>query len=465
MTRRPLLLLPILWALIAPTTGSAQQSPVDADALKASIDKGLTYLKGLQQPDGSFELPPADTLETSFKLGYSSLATLTLLKCGVPPNDPSIQRAFQHLYTLELRRTYSVSLLILCIEARYAPPAKLLEGKKAKAYVTVARKVFRKKANKADLGKLQECVNWLLSRRSTHHPGTWRYPSKGEAVDQDNSNTQYAMLALKGARRLGANVPLSAFEQVADFFIAQQDATGPEVPWFPVPAADGPILEMASVEQRKKSERKLKKAADKKAATRERKGKPIEERQSMHARGWSYEPRKIEGPQPTTRDGPHPERAVATQRSSGSMTASGVAALCIAKSELENSKGSWRPRQDTVNTAIRDGCAWLAKFWSPTANPSSGGPKKTVGWKYYYLYSCERAGVLAGTYRFGSHDWWEEGAAHLITQQKTEGSWPDTKGISRLGRTAFALLFLSRATIPLLPLPPKRVMTGSTRKL
>ena len=41
-----------------------------------------------------------------------------------------------------------------------------------------------------------------------------------------------------------------------------------------------------------------------------------------------------------------------------------------------------------------------------------------------------------------------------------EGSWPDTKGISRLGRTCFALLFLKRATIPLLPLPPKRVMTG-----
>ena len=119
-----------------------------------------------------------------------------------------------------------------------------------------------------------------------------------------------------------------------------------------------------------------------------------------------------------------------------------------------------------MNQAIRDGCAWLAKYFSPTANPSTGtaGQTKTTGWKYYYLSSCERAGVLAGTYRFGTHDRWEEGAAHLIEQQQAEGSWPDATGMSRLGRTSFALLFLKRATIPLVPLPPKRVMTGGGKK-
>lgn len=456
-------LLPLLCA-VALTTPAAAQDAVDKKKLDAAIDTGLKYLKGLQQPDGSFKLPPVktDTLETTFKMGFSSLATLTLLKCGVPPGDKSIERAFQHLYTLPLRRTYSVSLLILCIEARYAPPQKLLApGKKAKSYVRVAQKFFRGKARKADRVKLQECVNYLLTNRSKKHDGLWRYPSTAE-VDQDNSNTQYALLAMKGARRLGARIPIDVFEKVADFFVAQQDATGAKVPWFGVPAADGPIAEMLTLEKRRKLLEKHKEEEEKRGTrVRKRGGKEIQESRGMFARGWSYEPRKVEdAKRGASREGPVPTRTVATQRSTGSMTASGVAALCIAKSELELSKRSWLGRRDQVNTAIRDGCAWLAKYWNPTANPCSG-PKPTVGWKYYYLYSCERAGVLAGTYRFGQRDWWEEGAAHLIKEQRKEGSWPDTKGISRLGRTCFALLFLKRATIPLVPLPPKRVMTGS----
>jgi hypothetical protein len=448
---------------------------IDRAQLEACIDKGLTWLKATQQADGSFQIPPgADTLESTFHMGYSGLATLTLLKCGVPPDDPSIQKAFAHLYTLPLRRTYSVSILILCIEARYAPPKKLVLDKKDKGYTTVARKFFRKVVRTPDLAKLRECVQWLITKRcKTYGGAAWRYPSTAE-VDQDNSNTQYAMLALKGARRLGVGVPLEVFEKVADFLVSQQDATGPLVPWFPVPAADGPIAEMLSADQRRKLERKLKKAAEKaaekaeKKATRERKraktgeGKDTTtESRKMNARGWSYEPRTVEkGPPPKDRTGPVPDRSVATQRSSGSMTCSGIAALCIAKSELENSDRAWRKRATAINQSIRDGCAWMALYFLPTDNPSSG-PKRTVGWKYYYLYSVERAGVLAGTYRFGPRDWWDEGAAHLLSQQEPAGTWPDTKGISRLARTCFALLFLKRATIPLLPLPPKRVMTGA----
>lgn len=460
--RSRLMLAPLVGALLFSATPVRARDAVDKQKLEAAIAKGLKYLRGLQQPDGNFAIPtaPAGNLETTFKMGYTALATLTLLKCGTPPNDPSIEKAFRQLYALKLRRTYSVSLLILCIEARYAPPKKTLDKSK-KRYTSVARKFFRARARKVDRAKLQECVNWLVTRRSKHHAGAgWRYPSTAD-VDQDNSNTQYAMLAMKGARRLGAKVPLEVFEKVADFFVAQQDATGPEVPWFAVPAADGPIHEMVPIEKRRKLLEKHKKKLER-ARTKERKqgGERLRERRRLFARGWSYEPRKVEGRPPPKREGPVPARSTPVQRSTGSMTSSGVAALCIAKSELEAHKRSWSRRREAVNTAIRDGCAWLAKYWNPKANPVSLGKTRTVGWKYYYLYSCERAGVLAGTYRFGPRDWWEEGAAHLLTQQRAEGSWPDTKGVSRLSRTCFALLFLKRATIPLVPLPPKRVMTG-----
>lgn len=453
----PLLLF--VTVLLAAPAARAQDA-IDADALRQAIERGKTWLQGLQQPDGSFKLPPAnETLETNFPLGYCSLATLTLLKCGVEPDDPAIERAFQHMYSLPLRKTYEVSMLILAIEARFQPPEDQVDEKKS--YTTVARRFFGRQARPIDRQKLQECVQWLVAHRSKQFDGAgWRYP-QGE-IDQDNSNTQYAMLALKSARRLGADVPLDLFAKVADFFVAQQDATGPEVPWFAVPAADGPIAEMMSLDERRKAEREWareRERAAERGGTRQREreiGETVE-RARMFARGWSYEPREVKDP-PASREGPTPPQT-GTRVSTGSMTCSGVAALVIAKSELENNRGLWRPRQAAVEAAIRDGVAWLAKHFSPTDNPrADGGP---TGWKYYYLYSVERAGVLAGTYRFGSHDWWEEGAAHILTQQEPEGTWPDAKGLSRLSRTCFALLFLKRGTIPLMPLPPKRVMTGA----
>ena len=434
--------------LVAP---AAAQDAVDQDALEASIDKGLTWLRGLQQADGSFGLPPGtDTLETGFPMGYSALATLTLLKCGVAPDDPAIARAFDHLYSLPARKTYSVSMLLLAIEARFAPPPEDVDEKKG--YGTSARRRFGRGARKVDKAKVAELVGWLLAHRSKQFSGGWRYP-QGE-IDQDNSNTQYAMLALKGARRLGADVPLDVFADVADFFVAQQDRTGPAVPGFPIPAADGPILDMVSRRARDKA---VERDQERRSETRER-DPQASESLTLYARGWSYEPREVEpGPAPESREGDPPPQT-GTRVSTGSMTSSGVAALCIAKSELELDARAWRPRAATVEAAIRDGVAWLAKHWSPTDNPrADGGPS---GWKYYYLYSVERAGVLAGTYRFGPRDWWEEGAAHLLDVQEPAGTWPDAKGLSRLSRTCFALLFLRRATVPLVPLPPKRVMTG-----
>jgi hypothetical protein len=446
-------LLPLLLVLCLLAPARAQD-PVDADQLQQAIQRGVDWLKGLQQADGSFKIPPVttDTLETGFPMGYSALATLTLLKCGVAPDDPAIARAFDHLYTLPLRKTYSVSILLLAIEARFVPPDDQLDDEK-RSYATSARKFFGKRARKIDREKAQACVDWLLANRSKQYAGAgWRYP-QGE-LDQDNSNTQYAMLALKSGRRLGVKVPLDVFAQVADFFVAQQDRLGPEVPAFPVPAADGPILDMLNQRKRDKAVRKDREQRER---TRERAGAESETR-PMFARGWSYEPREVdEARPPETREGETPAQT-GTRVSTGSMTSSGIAALCIAKSELEGHASHWRGRQDAVEAAIRDGVAWLAKHFDPTANPrADAGP---TGWKYYYLYSVERAGVLAGTYRFGDRDWWEEGAAHLLGVQEAEGTWPDAKGLSRLSRTCFALLFLRRATIPLVPLPPKRVMTG-----
>ncbi|MHC4850044.1 MAG: hypothetical protein ACYTEG_16565, partial [Planctomycetota bacterium] len=67
---------------------------------------------------------------------------------------------------------------------------------------------------------------------------------------------------------------------------------------------------------------------------------------------------------------------------------------------------------------------------------------------YYYLYAIERAAVLDRVKRVGVHDWYFEGAAWLLDQQRKHGAW-DRKDTKDDVNTCFALLFLKRATAPL----------------
>lgn len=454
--------IPTTLVLVVASLGAvtpARGDELDAAKVKATIDKGLAWLESKHEKSGLYAETPGNVpQETGYPIGRTAIATFTLLKCGVKPDDPRIQASFDAMYAEAFQKTYEVAMLVLAIEARYAPTDEELDKEEEKrGYGGVARRRFAKLARPEDQKKLQECVDWLVTNR---HQAVWRYP--GAAQDgalEDHSCAQYAMLALKSASRLGARVPLEVFEKVADHFVAQQDPDGPEVQWFPVPAADGPIRDMLPPAKREKELEKERKQREKEAkrgggetAERGPGGGKSGERARMRARGWSYLPRGGTGVQ----SGDH------GNESTGSMTASGVAALCIAKSELENSKGAWAARADKVEQAIRDGCAWLSRYFIVQANPTSN-QGMTINWKYYYLYGCERAGVLAGTYRFGEHDWWDEGAAHLLSAQTSEGCWPEEFGLSKLCTTCFALLFLKRATIPLVPLPPKRVMTGGGR--
>jgi len=74
-----------------------------------------------------------------------------------------------------------------------------------------------------------------------------------------------------------------------------------------------------------------------------------------------------------------------------------------------------------------------------------------TGYLFYYLYAIERAGMLYGTERFGSHLWYPEGARYLLEHQSPDGSWKGIKGDfqSESETTSFAILCLSRGTRPL----------------
>jgi hypothetical protein len=65
----------------------------------------------------------------------------------------------------------------------------------------------------------------------------------------------------------------------------------------------------------------------------------------------------------------------------------------------------------TDNNVLK-GLDWLGKNFDVTKNPN-----KTQFAYLYYLYGLERVGMLYGTDRMGQHEWYPEGANHLLSTQ------------------------------------------------
>jgi hypothetical protein len=122
----------------------------------------------------------------------------------------------------------------------------------------------------------------------------------------------------------------------------------------------------------------------------------------------------------------------------GSMTAGAVGSVIIYREYL---KLPWR-----TDPAVVKGIEWIKTNFTVTANPKfSELPDDR--YVYYYLYAVERAGVFSQQTLFGDHDWYREGATEILKLQTAEGSWSDRK--RPISDTCFAILFLRRATRPL----------------
>src|SRR5262249_7706209 len=81
----------------------------EADDVQRAVDRGVAYLKGLQNADGTW--PHA-------QFGATPRAGLTLLECGVAANDPAVQKAADtaRQTSVSLTDTYSLALTILFLD-------------------------------------------------------------------------------------------------------------------------------------------------------------------------------------------------------------------------------------------------------------------------------------------------------------------------------------------------------------
>jgi len=125
-----------------------------------------------------------------------------------------------------------------------------------------------------------------------------------------------------------------------------------------------------------------------------------------------------------------------THPRSAAMTAAGIATLFITQdntyADLPDHHGN------LFNSNIENGLRWMAEHF------------KEVGTNYGW-YGVERIGVASGTKYFGTIDWFQKGAEHLIATQAKDGSWPtEDPGGTHLTDTCFAVLFLARGRAPIM---------------
>lgn len=122
----------------------------------------------------------------------------------------------------------------------------------------------------------------------------------------------------------------------------------------------------------------------------------------------------------------------------GSATASGLASLAA----LRELMGP----DPATDAAIARGSSWLGSRFGVDANPGKEAGFSHVHW----LSALGRAGTLLRQDRFGSHDWYAEGSAFLLSTQQADGSWRLEQGKfmnnekNDIVDTCLAVLFLLR---------------------
>jgi len=304
---------------------------VTAEQLRKHIARLVSDIKSLQRPDGSWSEGPRGSL-ARWVVGQSAVAVLALSSAGLPADDPAIAKGVRYLVGHDASQTYTAAV-------------------KLSALAAVDAKEYRR--------EIARLADYLI--RIQHESGGWSYGD--DRSREDNSNSQFALLALDSAARCGVAMPHSVWEKARTYYARRQNRDG----------------------------------------------------------GWGY----LQG----------------GSKSYGSMTAAGTASLYLCDLHLHVRSGKCGVYPD--DRRFKAGLAWLAKNFSVTRNP------RHERFKFYYLYSLERVGVICARRYLGSHDWYREGVEHLVGDREqvvTAGAGVEGKLI----RDCWMLLFLVKGNAPVL---------------
>lgn len=341
----------------APAQKSAETVDVSAQQVRRSIEKGVSYLKYKQQPDGTW---PGVGGQTG---GVTTLCTLALLNCGVPPDDKSMQAALTYLRKLTPTTTYVTSLqtMVFCL----AEP-------------------------QIDLPRIQRNKKWLEENQSNEglRRGSWAYP--GKITGGDNSNSEFAVLALNEADRIGVAVADRTWQMTLDYWRLAQNGSDGSFGYYKSSNGETP------------------------------------------------------GTGSMTCAGICSLMIASSRATSGDAESDATTIKCCGSQPVDDSTEridrslDWLKQRFSVQL-------------NPDAT-SVRVARAANHWRFYYLFALGHAGRLTGRRFIGEHNWYREGAAALCNEaaQINDGSWRGDSSVEADPNiaTAFALLFLGEGRRP-----------------
>jgi hypothetical protein len=198
--RLHLLAAAVLAASLAPPRPLARgQEPgaITAEQVQDAIRQGCDYLLNEQSAFRGTWNEMAD-----YPGGVTSLCTLALLNSGIKPAHPKLKKALEYLRGLKLDKTYTIALQTMALAA--GEPQR-------------------------DLPLIQANANWLarVQVQGGERMGSWTYSEPpGNFPVGDNSNTQFAVLALHEAERVGARVDPKVWRLASDYYRRTQNPDG-----------------------------------------------------------------------------------------------------------------------------------------------------------------------------------------------------------------------------------------------
>lgn len=399
---------------LAESGGASAATPKEIEAAKK---KGADWIKAKYSKGASGEIGPM------------CLSGLALLEYGTPGDDPAVKAitAFVRNAAYSQTQTYQISLCLMYLE-RYGEPAdiplvqalavRLLVGQASNGGWTYMSIGGVSQADEQVLRALKPGVVGKL------HPEVEKYgqaltaaraaPGGAAPLGDDNSNTQFAVIALWMSRKHGVPVDGALDLSEKRFLATQNPRTGcwpyaSQLPGVIAQAQDGsPAMYCAgliglSTGIARREERLQKPEPKKKPDTGGDPKKDLDD-------PFTNPPAKPADPKK-----PAPARPLTITERSAQFAYQGlgmhVAESARAGNGSLNIKGEIHGHHD-----------------------------------YYFLWSVERVGVIYGWEKIGGVDWYEAGAHSLVHAQTPEGCW-NAHSYGTEVNTGFAMLFLCRSNL------------------
>jgi hypothetical protein len=430
-----------------------------------AIAKGVAWLKKEQLPSGTWpRLPTTNFVPFTYSVGYASFGGLTLLECGVPADDPAVQKAADFVRNTPIKdpmhRNYEMSSAILFLDRLgderdepliQAYALQIVAGQRNKGgWSYVCPELIRSdmqqlltflKATRLDAPEVRDSKsedgpleNSLHKAKGGSDPGATEPKNKVKPAPP-----RPAVPPLKSLARNIVAIPV-----VHHYYFKTMPASGPPLPMPlapmpgapmplapapPVPAGPnanipGPLLpQMAEDNSNSQfamlalwaarrhgvpTERVLLLAGQRYAATQSEDG------------GWGYQEAGL----------------LMKNTSTPTMTCVGLLSLAMAHASTPTKKGA--PAKPLEDPRILRGLAKLG-------NHIDAGEMKN----FYLLWSIERVGTLFEVASLGNRDWYEVGVEMLLPSQESEGHWSvqTYPGSTNTMDSCFALLFLKRSNL------------------